>query len=154
MQRPPKVVCQSEITLEQYALETLKVLEGFVDTPYWDVNAMRNGYGTRATEGNERITPCEAYLRMRAEYRRHVVALLRDCPECNLVHVYSVALLRYNTGSIGPSLRAALRLGRADRVASAMRKYTGCDDPRYVAGLRIRREAEIKFMQKMLKNLD
>lgn len=130
-------------TVFNEALEMLKELEGFAPVAVWDVNAYRNGHGTKAPRG-ERITKAEAAKRMRGEFKKYLERIETDFPGLPKRQSAALASMLYNLGSFGPGLKAAIRSGDEAETARWMSKYIKADgEPR--DGLRNRRSKEIAF---------
>lgn len=125
--------------------ELLKECESFRATPYWDVNAYRSGYGTKAKHRHEIITLTEAESRALAVYRYHWEELSRNYPELGDRQKAALSVARYNLGSFGPKLRQAIASGSDREIASKLSLYVNVNGEPW-AGLIQRRAKEINLL--------
>ena len=137
------------IAAEKHAMHLLTRLEGYSSEPYWDVNAYRNGYGTPALHRHERVNTVEAYRRALNTYRKQSRRVKRDYPGLNELQVAALSVMRYNVGSFGPGLKAAIASGDLGRMAKYMRRYVKSAGE-YLPGLAARRELEVKLLENKL----
>lgn len=118
-----------------HAAALLRKFEGFRETPYWDVNAYRTGYGsdtvTRADGTKERVTEGTRTTRAEAEQD-----LKRRIGEFEQIAAKEVGLdawgaldaatqgallsVTYNYGNLPNSVAAAVRSGNKEKIAAAV----------------------------------
>jgi len=127
------------------AFDLLKELEGFAPVAKWDVNAWRNGHGTKAAYRGEAITKAEAGRRARQTFDKCLAELRADYPELNSRAAGALASMLYNVGSFGPELRAAIRAGHPEKIARIMARYVKVGGA-VNKGVKARRAREITFL--------
>lgn len=135
----------------------LRQFEGFRETPYWDVNAYRTGYGSdTVTLADGRVVPVQPGMTIsRADAERDLMRRVQTefapraasqvgaeiwgaLPE----HVRAPLIsLAYNYGSLPDSVVAAVRTGDPERIAAAI-EARATDNDGINAGRR-RQEAAI-----------
>lgn len=121
----------------QDAVSLIKGFEGYRDTPYWDVNAYRIGYGSdtvtladgtvRKVAPGDRINQADAdrdiSRRVRDEFEPIVAKAVGSEALAGMSAAQRSALtsIAYNYGEIPDRLIPAIRSGNADSVAAAIR---------------------------------
>jgi GH24 family phage-related lysozyme (muramidase) len=117
-------------------LDLLRQFEGFRETPYWDVNALRAGYGSDTmtlADGsvvpvgkNTRVSRADAERdlarRVETEFMPRVVAAVGPDVFATLSDGQKAALgsITYNYGSLPSSVASAVQTGDAAAVANAI----------------------------------
>lgn len=132
------------------ALSALRKFEGFRDTPYWDVNAHRVGYGSDTITDPDgtvrRVKPGDRVTRQDAErdlVRRVTTEFLPAAAAAigpafhgfTMAQKAAVASIAYNYGSIPKRILGALQSGDAKAAAEAIRAL-GSDNGGVNAGRR------------------
>lgn len=120
----------------QAALELIRQFEGFRETPYWDVNAFRTGYGSdTVTMPDGRVAPVKKGTRItREEAERDLVRRVQTefMPRAakavgpafdGLTDAQKAALvsITYNYGNLPAPVAQAVRTGDSGAVAAAIR---------------------------------
>lgn len=141
-------------------LSLIREFEGYRDTPYWDVNAHRVGYGSdtitdadgnvrKVTEG-DRITREDAERDLERRVNTEFVPIARNAIGAERFDAMTpgqkaaVTSIAYNYGEIPDRIVGALRTGSAEDAAAAIRSLGGDNDG--INKDRRNREADI-FLQ-------
>ena len=126
------------------ALALIRSFEGFRETPYWDVNALRTGYGSdtvtlpdgtvqRVTEGT-RVTREDAdrdlARRVNTEFMPRAAAAVGPDIFANMSPQQQAALasITYNYGELPSSVASAARSGDTAATAEAIRALGSHND--------------------------
>lgn len=145
------------------ALSLIRTFEGFRETPYWDVNALRTGYGSdTVTLADGRIVPVAADTRVTREDaerdldRRVQTEFIPRAVEAVGAEAWgrltpsqkaALASITYNYGSLPGSVAAAVRSGDPMAAAEAIRALGSHNDG--VNAKRRAKEAAIYAGQEM-----
>lgn len=141
----------------QDTLSLIKGFEGYRDTPYWDVNAHRIGYGSdtitladgtvRRVQPGDRITQADAdrdiQRRITTEFEPIVARAVGTETFSAMTPSQRAAVtsIAYNYGEVPDRIVGALRSGDADAAAAAIRGLAG--DNGGVNAKRRNREADV-----------
>lgn len=125
----------------QDALSLIKGFEGYRDTPYWDVNAFRVGYGSdtitlpdgtvRRVAQGDKITQADAdrdiQRRISGEFEPMVARAIgtEAFGAMSASQRAAITSIAYNYGEVPSRLVPALQSGDADAVAQAIRGLSG-----------------------------
>lgn len=125
------------------ALGLLRQFEGFRETPYWDVNAYRTGYGSDTiTRSDGRVVPVQPGMtvtrddaerdlqrRVNTEFMPRAASAVGDAWR-NLSPNQQAALtsITYNYGSLPKGVAAAVQSGDPNAVAAAIRALGSHND--------------------------
>jgi GH24 family phage-related lysozyme (muramidase) len=126
------------------ALGLIRTFEGFRETPYWDVNALRTGYGSdTVTLADGRVVPVTADTRVTREdaerdlARRVQTEFIPRAAQAVGREAWSalspsqkaaLASITYNYGSLPDSVAAAVRSGDPMAAAEAIRALGSHND--------------------------
>jgi GH24 family phage-related lysozyme (muramidase) len=143
--------------MNDYAAQLLREFEGYRDSPYWDVNAYRAGYGSDTTTlADGRVVPIRQGMtvtredserdlsrRVAQEFTPRITSAIGAETFTNLTPQQQAALvsITYNYGSLPGSVVSAIRGGDPGAVAAAIRGLGGHNEG--VNRDRRNREAEI-----------
>lgn len=111
-----------EITDQEIALLLLRRWEGLELESYWDVNAYRNGWGTKAKAG-EIISLEEANHRSEKAFLKVRHNIKTKYQNLDPWQVSVVSVMAYNVGNFGGQLDKALKEGEPKQIAEVMRRY-------------------------------
>lgn len=141
----------SEVCLEPYTVSDQEIAflllrrwEGFQKTSKWDVNAYRNGWGTRAKAG-EVITLQEANRRSLTIFKRVQDKTKKKYPNLDSWEVSIISVMAYNVGGFGGQLDKALKSGDRPRIAQVMKRYVHSGGKK-IEGLVNRRNDETRLL--------
>lgn len=133
-----------ELPAQEIALMLLKKWEGLRLESYWDVDAYRNGWGSRARKG-ERLTLSEADDRAKLQFAKVCTKTAEAYPNLDEWQVAVLSVMRYNVGSFGWNLDRQLKAGDMEAAAKTMQYYVNSGG-RPLRGLVLRRADEAAFL--------
>lgn len=136
--------CEPAIDHQEIALLLLRRWEGLSLESYWDVNAYRNGWGTKAKAG-EVISLQEANRRSEAVFLKVRQNIAEEYDNLDPWQISIISVMAYNVGSFGGQLDKALREGDPQRIAEVMRRYVHSNG-RKLQGLVNRRNDETRLL--------
>lgn len=135
---------KQEITDQDIALLLLRRWEGLELESYWDVNAYRIGWGTKA-KAEERISLEEANRRSEKAFLKVRHNTKTKYKNLDPWQVSVVSVMAYNVGNFGRQLDKALKEGDPKRIAEIMRRYVHSNGKK-VQGLVNRRYDETRLL--------
>lgn len=132
------------------ALATVKSWESLRLGSYYDVNAFRNGWGTRSRSRQERISLAEADRRCEEHFDKVLQGIQISYPDLTSWQQLVLTVMDYNVKQFGPGLRRAILSGDDLAMAEKMKLYVNVRQPdgsmKPYRGLRLRREAEVRLL--------
>jgi lysozyme len=136
-----------QLPLPQPYIDAVKGFEGFTPKATWDVNNLRNGYGTNARYPGEVIDQTEATNRLHSELGKAAGLVDAQFPNLPDGHRAALTSLTFNAGPgwMKSGLGAAVGSGdwdTAKRLFTSYNKSAG----QVLPGLADRRNSEVSWM--------
>jgi GH24 family phage-related lysozyme (muramidase) len=123
----------------------VKRWEALTPKATWDVNAYRNGWGTKALSRTETISKKEADIRTTRVFDIVHKDIRRRYPCVDEWPALVLSVMDYNVSRFGPRLNRAIRSGDLAKVAAVMPMYNKSAG-KVLDGLTNRRNSEAAFL--------